>query len=70
MVLPELNEQGCYDVEPATNLKCIVFTAFVFGIWMLPKNKWVLLLVLFLPYAIMATYDHYYNCNRQFGPTY
>ena len=70
MVLPELNEQGCYDVAPATNVKCIVFTAFVFGVWMLPRNKWILLPILFLPYAIMAYYDFYYKCNRTFGPTF
>ena len=70
MFLPELNEQGCYDVAPATNVKCIVFTAFVFAVWMLPRNKWMLLLVLYLPYGIMAWYDYIYNCSRQFGPTF
>lgn len=70
MTLPELNDKGCYDVNPSTNLKCIVFTVFVVGVWILPINKWTLLPILFFPYAIMAWYDYKYNCERQFGPTY
>lgn len=68
--LPELNEDGCYDIKPATNVKCIIFTAFIFGVWLLPRNKWMLLLILFVPYGLMAWYDYTYNCERQFGPTF
>lgn len=66
----QLNPDGCYDIKPSTNLKCILFTVFVLSIWLLPINKWTLLLILFFPYLIMAWYDFYYNCDRQFGPTY
>lgn len=61
----------CVDIEPATNVKCIVFTVFIIGIyWFLPRNKWFLLLLLYLPYLLMAWYDEWYNCEREFGPTY
>ena len=61
----------CVDIEPATNIKCIYFTIFIVGIyWFLPRNKWFLLLLLWLPYLLMAWYDEWYNCERTFGPTY
>lgn len=63
---------GCVNVEPAVNLKCIVFTlVLAFGYWFLPsRNKWVLLVLLYFPYLVMAWYDHMYACARQLGPTY
>ena len=60
------------DVQPAVNLKCIVFTAILAsGYWYLPsKNKWVLLALLYLPYLALAWYDYWYKCERNLGPTY
>jgi len=35
------------------------------------KNKWVLALCLYLPYIILAIYDHHFDCTRnKFGPTF
>ena len=65
------NESACLDEPPATNVKCIVFTIFVVVIyWYLPRNKWLLLLLSFLPYLLMSWYDHIYLCERNLGPTY
>lgn len=60
------------EITPSWNLKCIVFTLLMAGgYWYLPpKNKWVLLLLLYFPYLVMAWYDYYYQCKRQFGPTF
>lgn len=58
---------------PAANVKCIIFTLLLAcGYWYLPqKNKWVLLGLLYVPYLVMAWYDHHYDCRkRRFGPTF
>ena len=62
----------CADIPPAVNVKCIVFTlVLTTGYWFLPpKNKWVLLALLYFPYAAMAWYDYRYACERNLGPTY
>ena len=61
-----------YPSSPSWNAKCIVFTlALASGYWFLPsRNKWVLLLLLYLPYIAMAWYDQAYDCDRRFGATY
>ena len=61
-----------YNEEPVWNWKCIVFTlTLVFGYWFLPpKNKWILLVLLYFPYIVLAWYDYYYICERNMGPTY
>lgn len=64
---------GFDATPPSVNLKCIVFTmTLVTGYWFLPsRNKWVLLGLLYMPYLVMAWYDHKYDCNRnRFGPTF
>jgi hypothetical protein len=62
----------CLNTPPATNIKCIFFTLFVLTIYFLPKNKWILLLLLYLPYGILAHYDWIYQCDGggSFKPTY
>jgi hypothetical protein len=57
---------------PAVNMKCIVFTlCLALGYWYLPpKNKWILLALLYFPYIILAWYDWWYQCQRNMGPTY
>jgi len=52
------------------NIKCIIFTALLAGgYWFLPpKNTFVLLLLLWLPYIAMAWYDYAYQC-RSLKPT-
>lgn len=63
---------GGYDVAPAVNTKCIVFTgALAAGYWFLPSNnKWVLLCLLFFPYLFLSYYDVAYGARRNMGPTY
>ena len=55
----------------AWNVKCIIFTAFVAGgYWYLPpKNMYVLLFLLWIPYVSMAWYDYAYDCKDKMMPT-
>lgn len=55
----------------AWNIKCIVFTAFIAGgYWYLPpKNVYVLIFLLWLPYVAMAWYDYAYDCKDKMMPT-
>ena len=68
----QTNNLECNNTPPATNVKCIVFTIFVVTIyWILPKNKWLLLFLLWFPYLMMAWYDFLYDCKRnELSPTY
>jgi|8_EtaG_2_1085327.scaffolds.fasta_scaffold04121_2 hypothetical protein len=68
----EAMQDECDTTQPVVNWKCIWFTvALVYGYWYLPpKNKWVLVSLLYFPYLVMAHYDHYYECQRNLGPTY
>jgi hypothetical protein len=63
-----------YDATPPqVNIKCILFTLIcTLSYWYLPpKNKWVLLSLIYFPYLIMAYYDHFYDCRyNAFGPTF
>lgn len=61
-----------YSKQPVWNLKCIVLTlSLALGYWFLPpRNKWVLLGILFLTYLALAWYDYLYACQRNMGPTY
>ena len=66
-------KQKCNNTSPTTNIKCLIFTLMLVFIYLLPKNnKWILLLLFYLPYGIMSWYDDYYfgHCGNQFGPTY
>lgn len=53
------------------NVKCIVFTlALAGGYWWLPpRNRWVLALLMWLPYVAMAWYDYAYDCSNKMQPT-
>lgn len=59
-------------MEPTWNVKCIVLTTLLAsGYWYLPpRNKWVLIAILFFTYLALAWYDHLYECQRSMGPTY
>ena len=63
---------GGYDVPPALNLKCIVFTgALATAYWTLPtKNKYVLAALCVFPYLWLSYYDVAYRAQRHMGPTY
>ena len=53
------------------NIKCIIFTIIIAGgYWYLPhKNYLVLILLLWLPYILLAWYDYSYNCQDKMMPT-
>ena len=63
---------GGYDIKPAVNTKCIVFTSsLALGYWFLPqKNKLVLLALAYFPYLFLSYYDVKYQAARNMGPTY
>jgi hypothetical protein len=61
----------CNNTEPAVNWKCIVITMILAGgYWFLPRNKWILLAIVYFTYLAIAWYDYYYKCQRNMGPTY
>lgn len=68
-----LNDCDKYNCDPPTlNIKCVIFTLFiVFVYWFLPpRNKWILILLIFIPYVLLAWYDYIYQCERNSGPSY
>lgn len=63
---------GIFPGRPfAWNIKCIIFTMFIAGgYWYLPpKNIFVLIFLLWLPYVALAWYDYSYNCQDKIMPT-
>lgn len=63
---------GLYEGRPFSfNVKCIVFTVLAAGgYWYLPpRNLWVLFVLLWLPYVVMAWYDYMYDCSDKMQPT-
>lgn len=64
-------ENKCYDGPIYTNLKCIIISiAIAIGYWFAPpKNKWVLVSILYFTYVAIAWYDEYL-CSKPLGPTY
>jgi len=53
------------------NVKCIVFTLVIaVGYWFLPPKNWfVLIFLLWLPYISLAWYDYAYRCQDKMAPT-
>jgi hypothetical protein len=72
--LQEIKEKKkCYDGPITGNAKCIVISLLLAGFYWYtpPKNKWVLLTILYVTYILIAYYDHYYECQKgEFGPTF
>jgi len=66
------DKETCDRTPPSVNWKCIWFTlALAGGYWFIPpKNKWVLVALLYFPYLVLAWYDHWYACERVLGPSY
>lgn len=58
------------------NPKCLVFSAFVLGVYWMPHpvaftHRVVMAFFLAtLAYVLLAWYDVLYDCNDQFGPTF
>jgi hypothetical protein len=67
------NKEKCYDGPITGNIKCIIISiALALFYWYAPpKNKYVLLLILYVTYLLIAYYDFFYDCRKgQFGPTF
>ena len=63
---------GIFPGRPFSwNIKCIIFTLVIAGgYWYLPpRNLWVLVFLLWLPYVALAWYDYSYNCQDKMMPT-
>lgn len=55
------------------NYKCIAMSIFFAGFYWFapPKNKWVLVGILYLTYLALAWYDHIFDCkNNSLKPTF
>ena len=67
---------GLFGTPLYLNPKCLVFSAFVLGIYWLPHpvaraHKIVMAFLLACAaYVLMAHYDYLYDCNDRFGPTF
>jgi hypothetical protein len=66
------HENIYFMAEPSVNAKCIVFSGALAALYWYapPRNKWILLALLTLPYLGLAWYDHHYMCQQTMGPTY
>jgi hypothetical protein len=66
---------GLFGMDLALNPKCLVFSAFVLGVYWLPhpialSHRIVVNFILAcLAYVVLAWYDVLYDCNDRFKPT-
>jgi Trk-type K+ transport system membrane component len=66
---------GMFGTPLYLNPKCLVFSAFVLGVYWLPHPKAyahkivVAFLLATLAYVLLAWYDYIYDCNDTLGPT-
>lgn len=67
---------GLFNTPLYLNIKCLIFSFFIIGVYYLPKPKHIAhnIVMIFLlgtsAYIAMAWYDVLYDCNDKFGPTY
>jgi hypothetical protein len=64
--------QKCYDGPLTGNVKCIVLSLFLalFYWYAPPRNKWILIGILYFTYLFLAYYDYHYDCRYgEFGPS-
>jgi len=62
----------CYDGPLTGNVKCIVLSLFLASFYWYapPKNKWILVGILYFTYLALAYYDYHYDCRYgEFGPS-
>ena len=66
-----MSDNVCYSGPIYTNMKCIIISlGLALGYWFAPpKNKWILLGIIYFTYLAIAWYDRYL-CSEPFGPTY
>ncbi len=63
---------GIFPGKPfELNIKCVIITLLLAsGYWYLPsKNLYVLIVLLWLPYILIAWYDYLYDCKTKMQPT-
>lgn len=67
---------GLFGTPLSLNPKCLVFSAFVLGVYWLPHpvayaHRVVAAFILATAaYVLLAWYDVLYDCNDRFGPTF
>lgn len=67
---------GLFGTPLYLNPKCLVFSAFVLGVYWLPhpvayEHRVLAAFVLAtLAYVLLAWYDYLYNCTDRYGPTF
>jgi hypothetical protein len=67
---------GLFGTPLYLNPKCLVFSAFVLGVYWMPHAKALghRIVIAFIlasaAYVLMAWYDYLYDCNDRFGPTF
>lgn len=67
---------GLFGTPLYLNPKCLVFSAFVLGVYWMPHAKEythkvvVAFILATAAYVLMAWYDYLYDCNDRFGPTF
>jgi hypothetical protein len=67
---------GLFGTPLYLNPKCLVFSAFVLGVYWMPHAKEfshkvvVAFILATAAYILMAWYDYLYDCNDRFGPTF
>lgn len=64
-------DEKCYDGPITGNSKCVIISILlaIFYWYAPPKNKWILLFILYTTYLGIAWYDEYL-CERVLTPSY
>lgn len=67
---------GMFGTPLYLNPKCLVFSAFVLGVYWLPHAKeyshkiLMAFVIATTAYVLMAWYDYLYDCTDRYGPTF
>jgi hypothetical protein len=63
---------GLFNMPFYLNEKCLVFSAFVVFVYLLPKTHpiWTSVILAFTAYILLAWYDYLYSCNDLLQPTF
>ena len=68
----ESDPTACFSGPLDTNLKCIYISlVLAASYWFLPpRNKYILVAILYMTYLYIAYYDYIFECKRGFGPSF
>lgn len=63
---------GLFGTPFTLNAKCLVFSAFVVFVYLLPKTHpiWTSIILAFSAYILLAWYDFIYDCTDKLQPTF